>query len=155
MKINLLVSNLRWVDRRCSFMKSLTAVALILCSTAALAWEDATYLEESNLLAQRLETILIGESVCISIADCNQKGGFVFNKPLKNGSKIFVYGIKSSRTISMLLQACIDSFATKKLGNELSIEVYSIKEAVHRNQTLFGKTPPTFKLLLEKTNVNN
>lgn len=141
--------------RKVKLWKFVTSVALITCTATASAWEDATYLDEGNVLVRRLIDILIEEHICASTIDCRKQGGYAFIKPVKQGVEMSIYRIKSDEVAARLLQACVGSFATRPLGQEMTATIFDIGILERNNQSFFSKAPPTFTLKLEKTNVNH
>lgn len=156
MKNLALISYAKWLFFGEIKLWNFVAIAtLIVCSTTSIAGEDATYLDEGNVLVRRLIDTLIEEHVCVSKIDCRSHGGYAFIKPVKQGVEMSVYGIKSDQVAAKLLQACAGSFATRPLGKEMTVTIYRIGALERNNQTSFSKTPPTFTLKLEKTNVKH
>jgi len=150
-----LIFHAKFLFCRRNVWKLFAIMTFIGCSATSRAAGDATYLDEGNTLVRQLIEILIEEHVCTSTIDCRQHGGYAFIKPVKQGVEISVYRIKSDQVAARLLQACTGSFATRPLGKEMTAAIYSIGALERNSQSAFSKTPATFTLKLEKTNVNH
>lgn len=145
----------RFLYGRCNVWGLLVVAPLILTNTASYAGGYHTFNDEGHLLVNNLKSILIAEHVCASIIDCQSQGGYAFMKPVKLGVKISVYGVKSDRITASLLQTCAAAFATRQLGQEMTVEIYNVSILERNSQSAFSKTPATFTLKLEKTNVDH
>ena len=146
--------DVKWRFFESKIWKILAILVLTLSNATSKAGGEHTYLEEGNLLAERLIRILIEEQVCASIIDCGKRGGFAFVKPVKRGVEISVYSIKSDLIAAKVLQACAFSFATRLIGQEMVASIYNLGTLERMNQSSFNKASPTFTLKLEKQNGN-
>ena len=109
------------------------------------------YLEEGNSLVLRLTEKLISARVCSSIANCSKKEGEIsFVKPERDGIVVSVFGVKRADVASILLQECVDSFATRNLGHRLTVVIFETSKDTSLRQPTFTKISPTFLLKMEK-----
>ena len=129
-------------------------VATLLTGGSSYASEDPTYLSEGQFLINQLIEILKTEGICTSSVDCRSNGGYALFKPLNHGVRISIYGIKSNLIAAKLLQTCVEYFPTRRLGTEMTVEVFGVSVLERIRQPAFSKSPPKFILKLEKNDVN-
>ncbi|HQX81817.1 MAG TPA: hypothetical protein PKW63_08675, partial [Vicinamibacterales bacterium] len=71
-------------------------------------------------------------------------------KPERDGIVVSVFGVKRADVASILLQECVDSFATRNLGHRLTVVIFETSKDTSLRQPIFTKISPTFLLKMEK-----